>query len=261
MDTLASRLFLSAMDPAAPELARQEGLGLELTEFSYAPNLEDPERIALAQEQMEGLDRFWLHGPFAELAPCAVDPLIRDVAARRFLQTLTLARQLGIRRVVLHGGFQPHAYFPQWYVEQSVLFWKDLLPKIPVDMTLALENVLEPEPSLLAAIARQVDDPRIRLCLDVGHANLLSDRLPVLSWVRELAPWLVHVHLHNNGGASDAHAPLDQGTVPVPQVLTALDTLCPAATVTLESRDCQSCLSWLRRQGYLPGKKAFSDDL
>ena len=42
------RLFLSCMDAEAPALARQEGLGLELTAFSYAPNLEDAAQLAAA---------------------------------------------------------------------------------------------------------------------------------------------------------------------------------------------------------------------
>ena len=62
----------------------------------------------------------------------------------------------------------PQVYFPEWYVEQSVIFWRDFLRQLPPDMTIALENVMEPEPRLLAEIARQVDDPRLGLCLDVA---------------------------------------------------------------------------------------------
>lgn len=74
---------------------------------------------------------------------------------------------------MIHGGFVPQVYFPEWYVEQSVLFWRELLAELPPDMTIALENVMEPEPLLLADIARQVDDPRLGLCLDVGPCQHL----------------------------------------------------------------------------------------
>ena len=114
---------------------------------------------------MAGLHRFWLHAPFAELCPCAIDPLVRQVTARRYRQAIALARDLGVRQLVIHGGFVPQVYFPEWYVEQSVLFWRELLAELPPDMTIALENVMEPEPRLLADIARQVDDPRLGLCL------------------------------------------------------------------------------------------------
>ena len=74
----------------------------------------------------------------------------------------------------------PQVYFPEWYVEQSVLFWREFLRQLPQDMTVALENVMEPQPRLLAEIARQVDDPRLGLCLDIGHANTFVSRVPPL---------------------------------------------------------------------------------
>ena len=110
-------------------------------------------------------------GLFFFLRPWAIDPLVRQTAQHRFRQTLAAAQKLGIRQVVLHGGFIPHVYFPEWYVEQSVLFWRDFLQEVPPDFVLALENVMEPSPDTLVSIAAGVDDPRLGLCLDVGHAN------------------------------------------------------------------------------------------
>ena len=68
-------------------------------------------------------------------------------------QALDAAQALGIRRMVFHGGFIPHVYFPEWYVEQSVLFWRDFLQEVPPDFVLALENVMEPSPDTLVSIA------------------------------------------------------------------------------------------------------------
>ena len=162
---------------------------------------------------MAGVERFWLHAPFAELAPCAIDPLVRQVTEKRYRQAADMAQDLGVRRLVIHGGFVPQVYFPEWYVEQSVLFWRDFLRQLPPDMTVALENVMEPQPRLLADIARQVDDPRLGLCLDIGHANTFVSRAPPLEWVAPMAPWLRHVHLHNNAGHDDAGGQLGKGGV------------------------------------------------
>ena len=239
---LWNRLYLSGIDGRAADLARENGLGLEIAAFCYAPNLEDPAVLSAVRADMAGLHRFWLHAPFAELCPCAIDPLVRQVTARRYRQAIALARDLGVRQLVIHGGFVPQVYFPEWYVEQSVLFWRD--------MTIALENVMEPEPRLLADIARQVDDPRLGLCLDVGHANTFVSRVPPLEWVAPMAPWLRHVHLHNNAGHNDLHDPLGQGTLAMEQVLDTVLALCPAATFTLENQDCGPSLDWLRQHGY-----------
>ena len=180
-EALWDRLYLSGIDGRAADLARENGLGLEIAAFCYAPNLEDPAVLSAVRVDMAGLHRFWFHAPFAELAPCAIDPLVRQVTEKRYRQAADMARELGVRRLVIHGGFVPQVYFPEWYVEQSVLFWRDFLRQLPQDMTIALENVMEPQPRLLAEIARQVDDPRLGLCLDVGHANTFGSHFVTTS--------------------------------------------------------------------------------
>ena len=153
-EALWNRLYLSGIDSRAAELARENGLGLEIAAFCYAPNLEDPAVLSAVRRDMAGVDRFWFHAPFAELAPCAIDPLVRQVTEKRYRQAADMALDLGVRRLIIHGGFVPQVYFPEWYVEQSVIFWRDFLRQLPPDMTIALENVMEPEPRLLSAGCR-----------------------------------------------------------------------------------------------------------
>lgn len=248
---LRKKLHLSGMDRRAAELAKQHGLGFEITEFCWALRLEQADATELVCRQIQGVERLWLHAPFAELSPCAIDPLVRDAALRRFRQTVETARTLGVTRLVVHGGFIPLVYFPEWFVEQSVLFWRELLADVPAGMVLAVENVMEPGPDMLVQIAEQVNDPRLGLCLDVGHANTSASKTPPMEWIAPMAPWLRHVHLHNNAGDWDLHDPLDRGSIPMEQVLDALLETCPAATYTIENQDCAPSLDWLARQGYL----------
>ena len=58
---IRQRLHLSGMDSHAPELARKWGLGLEVTDFCYAPMLDDPATLPAVREKMAGIDHFWLH--------------------------------------------------------------------------------------------------------------------------------------------------------------------------------------------------------
>ena len=83
--------------------------------------------MALVRRQIEGVRHLWFHAPFAELSPCSIDPLVRAAALHRFRQTIETAQALGVTRLVVHGGFIPLVYFPEWFVEQSVLFWRDSL--------------------------------------------------------------------------------------------------------------------------------------
>lgn len=109
---LRGRLHLSGIDGQAAALAGKWGLGFEIAEFCWAPRLEQPDAMELVRQQIAGVERLWLHAPFAELAPCAIDPLVREAALRRFRQTIRTARMLGVKRIVVHGGYIPLVYFP-----------------------------------------------------------------------------------------------------------------------------------------------------
>ena len=135
---LRQRLHLSGMDSRAADMARARGLGFEITEFCWAPRLEQSDAVALVRRQIEGVRHLWLHAPFAELSPCSIDPLVRATALHRFLQTIETAQALGVTRLVVHGGFIPLVYFPEWFVEQSVLFWRELLADVPEGMVLGI---------------------------------------------------------------------------------------------------------------------------
>lgn len=249
---LKSRLFLSTIGSDSRALALQHGLGLEMADFCTAWNLDvDLEQNEkAARDAMAGLDRFWFHAPFAELCPAAIDPKVRAVTMERYRQALAVALGFGIRRLVIHSGFIPLVYFPQWFVEQSVIFWREFLRDAPKDITIALENVMEPGPEMPVEIARQVNDCRFGLCLDLGHANTRISETPPSDWIKPMTPWLRHVHLHNNLGDMDLHSDLGTGSVPMQEALDRLLEL-PHLTFTIENQLCAPSLSWLMERGYL----------
>ena len=239
-------IYLSTTDPNAHLLAKKWGLGIELAEFCTAWNMDrdfaqvDPQ----VREKLACSDRFVLHAPFNELFPCAIDLQARELAARRYRQAMALAEGYGIRKLVIHGGFQPFMYYPVWYVEQSIVFWKEFVQTVPRDTVLCLENVLEPEPYLLRDIVAAVDDPRLRLCLDVGHVNAYSE-IPVERWLEDWAPWLSHYHIHNNDGSADTHQPLFSGSMDLKSLLTKIQKRTPEASLTLELYESESSLRWM----------------
>ena len=252
------RLFelnLATIDPAAQELAKRWDLGLEVDEFCTAMDMDDPALLAPRDDLVRGYGSRArvFHAPYSELFPCAIDPEARALARRRLDQAAALAGSYGIRRLVAHGNFLPHVYFPIWYVEQSIGFWKEFLADKPADFRLYLENVLDPEPALLRDIVVGVDDPRCRLCLDVGHANVdCVSQTPPLRWLEDWAPLLGHVHLHNNDRGGDRHWPLGEGSIPIEALLEALANHAPAASITLEqSSRTEESLFWLAERGWL----------
>lgn len=246
------KLYLSTVDPEAHRIAKQHGLGLEFAEFCTAWNLDEhfAQTDASVRQKLECSDRFTLHGPFNELFPCAIDPKARRLAADRFRQAVQTALGYGIHKLILHSGYNPWLYFSCWFTEQSVPFWQEFLRELPGEMTVCVENVLEEEPQMLAQIIRQVDSPRIRMCLDVGHAHAYSKHSPA-QWLEQCADIIDHFHIHNNDSTWDTHSPLFEGSIPMEQFLAAADRLCPNATVTLELPQAESSVQWLEEQRLL----------
>ena len=171
-------------------------------------------------------------------------PVSRELARYRYRQAIALARQYGAEKVVFHGAYVPQLYFRQWFQEQSILFWRELVSEIPEGMTVCLENVLEPLPQMLLSIVQAVNNPRIRLCLDVGHANAYS-KIPVSEWLEESADFLSHLHIHNNDGSGDSHSPLQEGSIPIRRLLARAFQRCPEATATLELPQSEPAICWL----------------
>ena len=240
------QFYLATIDANGHTLAKEHGFGIEISEFCTAYNMDQffGEVGPQVQEKVTCSDRFVLHAPYNELFPCAIDPKARDLARERYLQAIELAQRYGADKVVIHGGYNHWIYFPVWYTEQSIPFWKDFLPLIPDGITVCLENVLEDEPDMLLDIIKAVDDPKIRMCMDIGHVNSYA-KVGVMEWMEHCAPYISHFHIHNNDKSWDTHSALDQGTIPMKEFLKRADELCPDATYTLELVEAESSVRWL----------------
>ena len=245
------RLYLSTIAPDAAQTARKWGVNLEIAEFCTAWNMDRAFQAVdkAVKEKIKGIGGLLLHAPFNELFPCAIDPKARELAADRFRQAIDLANAYGAKKVILHGGYNPWIYYPVWYVERSILFWKEFLQEDP-GVELVLENVLEEEPAWLLDIVKGVNDPRLRMCLDIGHVNAYS-KIPVMEWLELCAPWISHFHIHNNDGAADRHRALFEGTIPMADFLYRAEQLCPDATFTLELMEDGPSAAWLADNGLL----------
>lgn len=243
------RLFLSTIADDAVQTAREFGLGVELAQFCLAENMDKtPPDVQASLDAALQVPRRVLHAPFAELCPAAIDPLAREVAKRRYLQAAALAKRYGAEKMVVHSGFIPLVYYPEWFAPQSAAFWREFLNDVD-GLTLCVENVMETSPDALRQVVEQVNDPRLRICFDVGHAFCQSGDLA--PWLDALAPYISHVHLHNNHGSFDEHLALDTGTLDMAAVIRQLEALAPQATYTLEVRPARASVEWLLEEGLL----------
>lgn len=168
----------------------------------------------------------------------------------RFRQASDLAAQYGANQIIFHAGFVPNVYVPCWFTEQSILFWREFLQTQGPDKCFCLENVMEADPQWLKEIVSEVGDPRLGICLDLGHANVCSG-MDVFRWMECLAPWIRHFHIHNNDGTRDAHGPLDSGSIPMARFLKEAVIECRNAGFTLEVQNAEPEILWLLKESIL----------
>ena len=242
------QIYISTIAQDAAETARKYGLGLEIAEYCTAWNMDEkfPETDAAVRQKIAGVENRVFHAPFNELFPCAIDPKARALAASRYRQAIRLAKDYGAAKIIIHGGYNPMLYYPVWYIEQSIVFWRAFLREDP-GIRIVLENVLEEQPQMLIDIVKGVDHPSFKLCLDVGHVNAYSP-VPVMDWLETCAPYLDHFHLHNNDGTRDAHRELTQGSIPMTELLHRAEESCPNATATLEVPESAASVKWITEE-------------
>ena len=235
------------------EIAEKYDCGLEIADFCIADNL-DGERLQATHDRVKnklrGFEECILHAPFNEIYPSAIDPLAIRLANFRLDQALEFAKKYNAKKMVVHSGFVPSVYFESWFLPQSVKFWRKFLDRHPENITLCVENVMETSPELLFELAAEINDPRLRLTLDIGHAHRNSE-IPVTAWIEKCAPYISHFHIHNNEGLLDTHSPLPEGTIPMTEVMERISGLCPDSTVTLECLQPEVSAKWLIEAGYL----------
>ena len=246
---LKREVYLATIDEHAMEIAEKYDLGIELDQFCTGMYMDPPEFATWDLDAKKYMSRAkTFHGPFNELSPCAIDPKIKDISMERYNQAFQIMWYYGLKRMILHGGFVPLVYFPVWYIEQSINFWKDFLCDKPEDFILYLENVMEPDPEYLRDIVKEINDPRCKLCFDCGHANAGGvSQIPQVKWMETMGPYLGHMHLHNNDGSWDWHKNLGEGNIPIEEILTIADELAPEASITIENiDDTEQSVIWLK---------------
>lgn len=240
-------------------LAAANGLGIEIAEFCISDNMDNKfdEVLPVVERNAAASPYKTLHAPYNELFPMAIEPLVVDVAYRRYEQTLGYCKRFGATKMIVHANFDENLYFPKWFINRHIDFWKKFLAEHDDDIEICIENVKEDDPELILGILRGIEDPRLRMCLDVGHANL-SPIAPI-EWLRVCAPYISHYHIHNNFGApkeglrswGDRHLSLGNGNIDMKALLTLAEELTPDASAAIESYDPEDCVKWLKDNGFI----------
>ena len=248
-------------DEEMKKLITQTGAGVESIDFSISDNLDHvKETIQTYRSRLDtiGTTELTIHGPFLDLNPAAYDSEISRVTELRFSQSYEAALELGAAKIVYHSCYYPQIYFLEGWAERVADFMNRFL-KHRTELEVDMENVLDPQWKSLARLAELVEAENFGICLDVGHANCYSKEL-VTDWAQGLAPYIRHVHIHDNGGDRDAHLRMGAGNIPfseIYEILQKCDNGKKAPTWTIECQSMEDVLVSVK-QLHVLSKKQFS---
>ncbi|MGF6376446.1 sugar phosphate isomerase/epimerase [Clostridiales Family XIII bacterium PM5-7] len=249
------RIYVATFSEDAVNVIRQHKVNIELNHLCISEHLnEDKIQGTLAEMNADvdasGAKGIIVHGPFTELAPGSIDLRAVQLMTDRLNEAYQVCCALKVKRMVVHSGYIPLLYHKGWHQDRSLEFWPKFMADKPEDFQLLIENVFEDEPHMMKKLVEGIGDSRVKLCLDVGHANAMTcPDLNVLDWIRILGKDVSHLHIHNNDGKNDLHRPLMDGSLNMEAVLAAIDEFCGAdTTMTIESSTCATSVEWLLNQ-------------
>ena len=242
------------------ELFEEMGIGLELSYFSLPWNLEkdtlDAE-IARHKTLLKGFSQHQsMHGSFYGLNPTARDPMLLEVARFRVQQSLDIAAELEMDKLVFHANYfhsNKMGYRRIW-TQKQVDFWSQFIPTLEArGQTMFIENTREENAGFISEVLTQLDHPRIKTCYDTGHSNCFTEsKVHVTEWVKTYGNQLGYIHLHSNDRFNDLHIAFHKGKQDFTGFFEAIQSLDPLPWLIVEVKsreDFRESMAELERIG------------
>ena len=248
VDRLALSTGSGALEPAF-EFAAANGISwLEFAcqEPANQPHTFDAERISGVRTLM---DKYGISGVLhsaSSVNVAEIVPSVRDAVDGHVLDYLNLAHQLNCETVIVHAGF----HFGLDHTERFAALRLTLenaartAEKLGLKLVLENMNVLPVEAEIrylgctfdeVAEILDAIDSPTLTSCVDIGHAHLLPEG--AVDFISRLDGRIGHVQLTDNGGVFDDHLAIGDGTLPMAEIITALDAAGYGGPIAIELSD------------------------
>ncbi|MCE9591601.1 MAG: sugar phosphate isomerase/epimerase [Planctomycetes bacterium] len=204
------------------------GLGCRTLQF-YRNTKNPPDLDAVRDLGRElGMPFDSIHGVFGqEYDPSSPDPAIRRQAVETYRTEGIVALHLGGTMVVVHPTplYTPaDNVTPQTEAARVAPMMKSIeeLARIGESngVTYLIENIPPPplfrfggDPVAIAAMVREFNHPRVRMCFDTGHAHIYTPT-PVDQALAACADVVEYFHVHDNDGKTDTHLVPGRGNLP-----------------------------------------------
>jgi len=196
------------------DFIKKNRINLEIYFSSQSLDTLNDSDIVTLKEKLNYNPSLSIHSPFMDLSPGAVDERVRVLTVERFLNVFKIAEILKPKAIVFHSGYEKWKYalrVEQW-LEGSLITWPPLLKRaVDIGLKIAIENIFEDDPTNLRLLMEEMGSENFGICFDTGHFNLFS-KIPLEEWLRQLKPYVIELHLHDNDKTFDSHLAIGEGT-------------------------------------------------
>ena len=197
------------------ELSKKYDLGFEYNDF-FEPSLLDNE-VALNRRINDAIKlgrlNDTIHGVFYDIVLDSSDSKIRKISYERVKSSLEIASKLKCKGVVFHTNYitwmKTDFYKDNW-INLNKKVYLDLIEEYK-DLEIYIENMFDLDPYLLERLVREINHPRIGVCLDIAHASISN--VEIDEWFRVLGKYIKHIHINDNDRISDTHSELGKGII------------------------------------------------
>ena len=213
----------------------------------YQSEGETRRRINIYKSLDRDMSRDTMHGVFFDIAMTSTDEIIRNRSRVLMNNSMEIAANLGVKGVVFHTGINPglwnRSYLDGWL--DTAATWLDKLAKEYSHIEIYIENTFDKEPGVLTSLIDLLSHRKnVKLCLDYGHA-LLTDTEDE-EWVRQMAPYVGHIHLNDHDMKEDLHLAPGKGLVDFERFEDLMEEYEVDAQVLLELNGAQEQLEALK---------------
>ncbi len=228
-------LPFAMIDAFGPLVIETAGLGVEIG-LDAATLEETPlEVFEVWAGRLAGRE-LTVHAPFMDLSPGGIDSGVVELTRRRLLKAVEAAAIFEAKAITGHAYYDatryPH-HLERW-LETSLETWNLVLEASEkLGAVVALENVYETDPEMIARLLNRAAHPRLAFCFDTGHFNVWS-KAPLEEWLEALGGRIARLHLHDNDGSFDHHWPIGRGDFPFERLFAWLKDRGVEPGVTLE---------------------------
>lgn len=199
------------------KIAKEYDVSFEINDFFEPDILDDvtKQREIVAAYKEAGVPKnSTLHGAFYDVTVFSQDARIREVSRYRMVQSMEIAREIGVRGVVFHTNHNPYLSgrdYIQNVITTTSECLKDLLKNYP-DIDIYLENMFDKKPEVLVGISENLRDyNNFGVCLDWAHASIYGDFADV--WMEQIAQYVKHIHVNDNDLVDDLHWAVGEGKI------------------------------------------------